>query len=166
MIAELADGEEEAASLKQKMRENESEWRKVVVCGLDPESAQKVFRETPDGGTDEFTSYALAGLRNFYSQNPSKFIALLAKGPPPAYRWLAWKFIGSIILTKDKGAYERYLKQGKEGMEGNSYNSRCINNDVNRTFPFHQYFRRPADQADGDGQKPLRNVLLAYSEYC
>ena len=78
MIAELANGEEETASLKQKMRNDEGEWRKVIVCGLDPESAQKVFRETPDGGTDEFTSYALVGLRNFYSQNPTKLIGLLA----------------------------------------------------------------------------------------
>ena len=140
MTAELADGEEEAArSLKQKMRDNEDDWRKAVVCGLDPESAQKVFLETPVGGADQFTSYALVGLRNFYGQNPSKFIGLLSKGPPPAYRWLAWKLISSIIMTKEKGAYERYLKQG---VEGNSKWGRVIDNDVNRTFPFHQYFRR------------------------
>ena len=103
------------------------------------------------------TSYAMIGLRNFYSENPSKFMELLMQGPPITYRWLAWRMVGTLLLPKTKGAYETYLRQGAVESKW----SRVIDNDVNRTFPFHQFFK----SQNGSGQKPLKNVLLVYSEH-
>jgi hypothetical protein len=42
---------------------------------------------------EDFTSVAFVGLQNFYNNHPQKFISRLAKGPPPSYRWLAWRFM-------------------------------------------------------------------------
>ena len=79
-------------------------WKQMITYGLDPENAGKVFLQKPAGGasgkaldTLEFSSYAIVGLKNFYRHYPEKFRDRLRKGPPPAYRWLAWKFIGYRI---------------------------------------------------------------------
>ena len=80
----------------------------MVSYGLDQESAQKVFKYEPtrSGNTleqIEFTSYAWIGLRNFYNHHAEKFRDRVRKGPPAAYRWLAWYFLGSRILPRCKG---------------------------------------------------------------
>lgn len=82
----------------------------------------------------------------------------LSLGPPPAFRWLAWQLVGSIIRPKTKGLYERLLRQKEE----NKW-AKTIDNDVDRTFPFHEFFRNSDSGERGSGQKPLRNVLLAYA---
>ena len=88
-------------------------WRQMITYGLDADSASRVFLKTPTGNsldTLEFSSRAIVGLKNFYNHHPEKFRERLRKGPPPAYRWLAWKFISSRILGKCKGLYENKLK--------------------------------------------------------
>ena len=87
----------------------------MVSYGLDQESAQKVFKYEPtrSGNTleqIEFTTYAWIGLRNFYNHHEKKFRDRVRKGPPPAYRWFAWYFLGSRILPRCKGQYENKLK--------------------------------------------------------
>ena len=65
----------------------------MVKCCLDDEVKENVCVKKEDGevkGPIYFTSYALVGLRNFYYQNPEVFRERLRKGPPPAYRWVAW----------------------------------------------------------------------------
>ena len=37
----------------------------------------------------------------------------LAKGPPPQYRWLAWKVIAAKKIKKAKGLYEELLTKGE-----------------------------------------------------
>ena len=72
----------------------------MVSYGLDPEVRDKVFKERPpkqqNGQVEqiEFTSYAMVGLKNFYRHHADKFRDRLRKGPPAAYRWIAWKFMG------------------------------------------------------------------------
>ena len=93
-----------------------TKWHRMIMYGLDSESASKVFLKTPSGDsleTIEFSSYAVVGLKNFYRHYPEKFRERLRKGPPPPYRWLAWRFMGSRILGKCKGFYENKLKQGE-----------------------------------------------------
>ena len=134
----------QVASKYRVIKDREEEWRSMVRHGLDPESASKVLVEgTSKGGSEiQFTSYAMIGLRNFYSEKPGKFMELLMQGPPIDYRWLAWRMVGTLLLPKAKGAYETYLRQGNAG--GNKW-GRVIDNDVNRTFPFHQFFKRTPD---------------------
>ena len=114
-------------------------WHSMVTYGLDQESARKVFLKTPGNGGSleplEFSSYAIVGIKNFYRHHPQKFRDRLRKGPPPPYRWLAWRFIGSRILGKCKGMYENKLKHG----ENNEW-LYVIDKDLNRTFPAHPFF--------------------------
>ena len=71
----------------------------MVTYGLDAESKDKVFKTQPEKqkGSQvepiEFTSYAMVGLKNFYRHHADKFRDRLRKGPPAAYRWIAWKFM-------------------------------------------------------------------------
>lgn len=88
-------------------------WKQMIQFGLDAESANKVFLQKTKA-TDafeliQFSSYALVGLANFFRHNPEKFKSRLSKGPPPAYRWLAWRFSASLIIMKEKGLYEAKL---------------------------------------------------------
>ena len=93
-------------------------WKDMIQYGLDSQSRDKVFKETPkrqEGDTVEaieFTSYAMVGLKNFYRHHPEKFRDRLKKGPPAAYRWIAWKFMGQRILGKMKGRYENHIVHG------------------------------------------------------
>ena len=78
-------------------------WRDMITFGLDQESASQVFLKKPTRDylqTIEFSSYAIVGLKNFYRVHPEKFRERLKKGPPPAYRWLAWRFMGERIVGK------------------------------------------------------------------
>lgn len=81
-------------------------WKEMITYGLDPTTQLKVF---PNGKQtkepDELTEYALVGLQNFYNNHPDKFLSRLGKGPPPSYRWLAWRFMSRQIIAKEKGLY-------------------------------------------------------------
>lgn len=119
-------------------RSRMEKWRQMISYGLDPDSAQKVFLKPPSSNSlepIEFSSYANVGLKNFYRHHPEKLRERIRKGPPPAYRWLAWRFIGSRILGKCKGRYENNLKQG----ENNKW-LYAIDKDLNRTFPYLNYY--------------------------
>jgi len=81
----------------------------MVSHGLDTEYAEKVFLKSPKFADNknsqqiepvEFSSYALVGLKNFFLSNPEKFRSRLSKGPPPQFRWLAWRFIAMQIIQK------------------------------------------------------------------
>ena len=83
-------------------------WQQMISFGLESESASKVFLREPTKDhlqSIQFSSYAIVGLKNFYRVYPEKFRDRLKKGPPPAYRWLAWRFMGERILSKSKGRY-------------------------------------------------------------
>lgn len=91
----------------------------MIQYGLDPEYANKVFvnksRATDALEDLQFSSYALVGLSNFFRHHPEKYRSRLSKGPPPAYRWLAWKFSASLVIVKEKGLYEVKLYEGEAG---------------------------------------------------
>lgn len=104
------------------------------------------------------TSYALVGLRNFYNNYPEKFISRLSKGPPSSYRWVAWKFMSRLTLTKEKGLFRRLVEEGSDNKWLHD-----IDKDLGRTFPFHPLF--DINKYGHVGQKMLRNVLQAYAVY-
>lgn len=63
-------------------------WRYMVTFGLDQEFANKAITKEPRDRKNalepiEFSSYALVGLKNFYSNDPELFRSRLSKGPPP-----------------------------------------------------------------------------------
>jgi hypothetical protein len=89
-----------------------TKWYKMISYGLDSDISHKVIDKKRDFLFDDeeiqpisFTPYAKIGLQNFFETNPELFLSRLAKGPPPQYRWLAWSFIASRLITKIKGKY-------------------------------------------------------------
>ena len=108
---------------------------------------------------EQFSSYALVGLRNYYNNFPDKFISRVSKGPPPAYRWLAWRFLASQCMKKTKGNYEFFVQEGESSQWLHD-----IDKDLGRTYPTHPLF--DVNKGQGViGQKALRNVLQAYAAF-
>lgn len=56
------------------------------------------------------SKYAKIGLSNFYEAHPKVFLDRLSKGPPPQYRWLAWKVAISKLKKRGTGVYEEFLR--------------------------------------------------------
>lgn len=83
-------------------------WHKMVTYGLDPDLATKAIQRKNKNKYEPiiFSKYARIGLNNFYEAYPKLFLSRLSKGPPPQYRWLAWKVISSRKLKKINGLYE------------------------------------------------------------
>lgn len=73
-------------------------WEKMCQYGLVDEYKRKIILEKNKSLTDpiKFSKYATLGLKNFAQAYPKLFISRLSKGPPPQYRWLAWK----VALSK------------------------------------------------------------------
>lgn len=96
----------------------------MVTYGLDTDIAHRVvhtddfsFVTSFSGEITRpirFTNYALIGLQNYFISNPEMFLSRLSKGPPPQYRWLAWKFIGLKVNKKVPGEYYQWLQLGRK----------------------------------------------------
>lgn len=89
-------------------------WFKMVTFGLDQDLVNKVIvkrNKTPNEPI-VFSKYAKVGLNNFFETYPKIFLNRLSKGPPPQYRFLAWKVIANRNLKKTKGCYEELLTKG------------------------------------------------------
>lgn len=100
----------------------------------------------------------MVGLQNFYNNHPDKFRSRLSKGPPPSYRWIAWRFMGKQFLNKDKGLYEKLVQEGADNKWLHD-----IDKDLGRTYPNHPLF--DVQRFGTVGQKVLRNILQAYAVY-
>ena len=61
----------------------------------------------------------------------------VSKGPPPQYRWLAWKVIACKRMIKAKDLYEELLTKGKDSPWMHD-----IMKDLDRTFPNHPFFNK------------------------
>jgi len=82
------------------------------------------------------------------------------KGIPNAYRTVAWaKLLKSEVYkqhcNKHRKDYYKWLMKQKPAHDALT----VINNDLDRTFPRHELFRKK----QGDGQNQLYNVLYAYA---
>ena len=99
------------------------------------------------------------GLNNFIEQEPKLFLSRLSKGPPPQFRFLAWRVLASRHLKRQKGLYYELLEKSYQCDEW----THDIEKDLNWTFPRLPFFNI---EKYGDlGQKSLYNVLKAYSYY-
>jgi len=112
-------------------------WFKMITYGLDEDLINKAIikRNKTPLDTIEFSKYAKIGLSNFYETYPDLFLSRLSKGPPPQYRWLAWREVTFRRLKPVKGLYEELLTKGK-----NSIWMHDIMKDLDRTFPIHPFF--------------------------
>jgi len=101
------------------------------------------------------------GLEKYYKLESKSFLERLKKGPPPKYRWAAWK---TVLHTKEvfvKGLYEALIKPE---MKAKSKWIKDIKGDVNRTFPeiLNGSQRGLNDLVVGK----LENILIAISLQC
>lgn len=135
-------------------------WYKMITYGLDEDLANKVIIRRNKSAFDSitFSKYAKVGLNNFYETYPQLFLSRLSKGPPPQYRWLAWRVVTLRRLKPTKGLYEELLTKGKDSIW-----SHDIMKDLDRTFPLHHFFNK--EIFGNIGQKALMNVLLSFSIY-
>ena len=78
---------------------------KKVVSSSDYSNVLKFNPENQE--PYKFTSYAYIGLTNYFTTNPMKFLSRLAKGPPPQYRWLAWRFVAQKLQAREPGEYTK-----------------------------------------------------------
>ena len=133
-------------------------WLRMASFGLDTDIAAKVILRRNRTATDPivFSKYAKVGLTNFYETYPDLFLSRLSKGPPPQYRWLAWKVAMARKLKRAKGLYEEQLGRHSKWMHD-------IVKDLDRTFPGHPYFSK--EQFGDAGQKALMNALQVFSVY-
>jgi CRISPR/Cas system CSM-associated protein Csm2 small subunit len=101
------------------------------------------------------------GLEKYYKLESKNFLERLKKGPPPKYRWAAWR---TVLHTKEvlvKGLYDTLTKPE---MKIKSNWIKDIRGDVNRTFPeiLNANQRGLNDLVVGK----LENILIAISLQC
>jgi len=95
-------------------------------------------------------------MKHFAVLNYKTFPKLLRMGAPPQYRWSFWKLILKPHKYFVKGLYEK-LKDRPTLWD------KQIQVDLNRTFPYEQYFSDVENNMVG--QDHLYNVLKAISLY-
>jgi len=95
-------------------------------------------------------------MRHFAVENYKTFPKLLRMGAPPQYRWSFWKLVLKPHKYFVKGLYEKLQERPSQW-------DKQIQVDLNRTFPYEQYFSSVEIQMVG--QDHLYNVLKAISLY-
>lgn len=78
-------------------------------------------------------------LAKFHENNPKVFKRRVWKGPPPEYRWAAWKVIWGVQQSEVKGAYDELLEKASQYDENEHEVFRQINLDLGRTYPRHPF---------------------------
>lgn len=109
----------------------------MVTYGLAEDLVSKVIIKKNNSPYEPiiFSKYAKIGLNNFFETNPQLFLSRLSKGPPPQYRWLAWRVIAGRKQKKTIGLYDELLDKETEWMHD-------IMKDLDRTHPAHPYFNK------------------------
>ncbi|CAF1287473.1 unnamed protein product [Adineta steineri] len=92
--------------------------------------------------------------RKNYSERPRGLQSLVRKGIPEALRGEVWQLLAGSVGDENEMINTYRLLLTKE-----SSSERVILNDLNRTFPAHEYFK----DAGGIGQEALYKLSRAYS---
>ncbi|CAF4268820.1 unnamed protein product, partial [Rotaria sp. Silwood2] len=96
----------------------------------------------------------LSKWRKNYSERPRGLQALVRRGIPEALRGEVWQLLAGSVGDENEMINTYRLLLTKE-----SASERVILNDLNRTFPAHEYFK----EAGGIGQEALYKLSRAYS---
>lgn len=107
-------------------------WMKMTVYGLDQDIVPKVVIRKNKNPYDKivFSKYAKIGLNNFLEYNPRLFLSRLSKGPPPQFRFLAWKVASSRKLKRQKGLYGELLTKSSDEANGGTIWAHDIMKDL------------------------------------
>lgn len=100
---------------------------------------------------------AECSLIKFAKKEPFVFHRRLIKGPPPVYRWVAWKVALKLKQRRVPGLYQQ-LKTSRD-----SKFLPIIQRDLDRTFPMHPLFGDA--KYSEKSQTALRNILAAFATY-
>lgn len=101
-------------------------------------------------------------LQEFYERNPKVFKRRVCKGPPPEYRWVAWKVLTGALQSEVPGAYEESLEKADQFNDEEHATLNQINLDLNRTYPSHPFY---SEKYGRIGQHVLSKALRAYAMY-
>lgn len=101
-------------------------------------------------------------MQEFYEAHPKVFRNRVCKGPPPEYRWLAWKVLTGAFQSEVPGAYEELLEKADTFNDEEHPVLNQINLDLNRTYPSHPFY---SEHYGRIGQRVLRRALRAYAMY-
>lgn len=101
-------------------------------------------------------------LQDYYVKNPKVFRRRVAKGPPPEYRWAAWKVLTGALQSEAPGAYEELLEKADKFNDEEHVILNQIDLDLNRTYPWHPFY---SEKYGRIGQRVLRKALRAYAMY-
>ena len=75
-------------------------------------------------------------LEEFLEENPKVFIRRVCKGPPPYYRWMAWKVISFSRRSQIAGVFQELVARE----ERDNPHFYTLSKDLNRTLPTHPFF--------------------------
>lgn len=132
-----------------KMQKIHNKWHEGVT-------EQEIYHKGHFHETQGLYSKQDICMKHFAVVNYKTFPKLLRMGAPPQYRWSFWKLILKPHKYFSKGLYEK-LKDRPTLWD------KQIQVDLNRTFPYEQYFSDVENNMVG--QDHLYNVLKAISLY-
>ena len=93
------------------------------------------------------------GLKIYFTENKSKFIKRLSKGPPNCFRWVAWSIIRGLPENRNDDVYKNFVNQELE-----KENKERIIRDIERTFSDRNIQKNELRKVETS----LYNVLKSY----
>lgn len=100
-------------------------------------------------------------LDRYYAANPEDFLKCLKKGPPPKYRWVAWKTVLHVSQATSEDVYSKLTTLERKV---NSKHFTQIKAAAQETFAY--YFSPHQAEYQGALAEKLENVLVAISVHC
>eukprot|EP00826_Nyctotherus_ovalis_P027024 TRINITY_DN2107_c0_g1_i4.p1 TRINITY_DN2107_c0_g1~~TRINITY_DN2107_c0_g1_i4.p1 ORF type:complete len:404 (-),score=109.20 TRINITY_DN2107_c0_g1_i4:150-1361(-) len=100
-------------------------------------------------------------LDRYYAENPEEFLKCLKEGPPPKYRWLAWKTALHINQAVSENIYSKLITLETKV---NSKHFTQIKAAAQKTFAY--YFSPHQAEHQRALAEKLENALVAVSVHC
>ena len=120
------DNSEDIVIVKKKVKKNKSFDNSSIINNQDENDTNNNKFNILDNYTDSIIEEKII---LFYSNNKSKFIERVFKGPPESFRWKSWCIINEIPLKRDINLYNNYMTINLE-----KENKDRIIRDIERTF--------------------------------